>query len=363
MLDDRGRVAGQRTVTTYEASTDVGADYDELLHRRRSQRRNRAGALAAFAVVAVLAVLSVQAHLTTDPQPQPMQPAPGLDIRDVPVWYDDAGLHRGDIVEQTPVKVGRVDRNDGDMSGALALVRTGAVYVDPATDDVWFHPWGGDPRVVGHNSAAGPGGDPNGDTAAWFEGYVELVVYDTAAGREISRTKQAEVRDGSGIGGEHYPAGNGFLQVSAERVVWATESQRLVSFDLGTQTASMLKAPDNLYFLDVHDQVEAFGGRDLVVRVPGRAEARYPDLESNAARLSPSGSYVLAVEERNHDAAIIDIRTGELWLESKIDYPYIAWSYGNIALVEDENRLLACNASRRTCKLLPTEGPFLMPTN
>ena len=86
-------------------------------------------------------------------------------------WYDAKGLHRGDVVEQTPVEIEAAGRgHDGDITGALALVRSGAVYLDPATGDVWFHPWGGEPRIVGHNSAAGPGGDPNGNTAAWSEG-------------------------------------------------------------------------------------------------------------------------------------------------------------------------------------------------
>jgi hypothetical protein len=136
----------------------------------------------------------------------------------VPVWYDAKGLHRGDVVEQTPVALVEPEQvvdADGELipaRGALAVV-SGAVYLDPATGGVWFHPWGGDPRIVGHHSAAGPGGDPrivghhsaagpggdpNGDTAVWFEGSDplnatpgELVVYDMAAGREISRTMQS----------------------------------------------------------------------------------------------------------------------------------------------------------------------------
>jgi hypothetical protein len=76
--------------------------------------------------------------------------------------------------------------------------------------------------VVGHNSKAGPGGDSNGDTAAWFDdGLGELVVYDTAAGRVISRTPESASVEF--LGGDHWPAGNGFLQVSAERVVCAAE--------------------------------------------------------------------------------------------------------------------------------------------
>ena len=44
-------------------------------------------------------------------------------------------------------------------------------------------------------------------------------------------------------------------------------------------------------------------------------------------------------------------------------YAWIAWSYGDIALVDTEAELLACDASRRTCERLPAERPILMPTN
>ena len=71
---------------------------------------------------------------------------------------------------------------DGDgEGGALALVRRGALYLDPGAGDIWFHPWGEEPRVIGHGSEAGPGGDPDGDLAVWSDG-PEAVVYDTAAG-------------------------------------------------------------------------------------------------------------------------------------------------------------------------------------
>ena len=102
----------------------------------------------------------------------------------------------------------------------------------------------------------------------------------------------------------------------------------------------------------------------MVLRVPGQAEERYPDLEPHV-RLSPSGNYVLAVEgtEERHAAAIVDTRTGELWPVPRNAYPWIAWSYGDIALVDTEDELLACDAARRTCERLPPDRPFLMPTN
>jgi hypothetical protein len=296
----------------------------------------------------------------------------GVVVGDVPVWYDADGLHRGDVVERTPVEIGEL--NGDTMTGALALVRSGALYADPATGDVWFHPWGGDPRMVGRNSKAGPGGDPNGDTAVWFEGSDalnagpgELVVYDTGAGREISRTSQSHgVADCSGRCGDHYPPGNGFLQVSAERVVWST-GPTIFSHGVRTQNTSVVKAPKCRYHVDVHDEVELFGERDPwvpVVRVPGRADERYPALETHA-RLSPSGNYLLAVEgtEERHGATIVDARTGELWRVPRNAYPWIAWSYGDIAMVDAEDELLACDAARNACERVPAKRPFLMPTN
>lgn len=349
---------------------------DDVWRRRRRVRRNR-GLVAGAAAAAVAVVLGVTVAVRGQDRagsdgPEPVE-RPGVVVGDVPVWYDARGLHRGDVVEKTPVEIGELD---GDtLKGALALVRSGAMYLDPARGDVWFHPWGGEPRIVGHNSEAGPGGDPIGDTAVWFEGSDalnagpgELVVYDTAAGREISRTWQVRgVTDGSGSGGDHYPPGNGFLQVSAKRVVW-TSGPKMYSHDVRTHRTSVVKAPKERYLADVHDHVEVFGDRgsfSLVLGVPGLAEARYPELESHV-RLSPSGNYVLAVEgtEERHAAAIVDTRTGELWRVPKNVYPWIAWSYGDIAMVDHtEDELLACDAARRACERLPAERPFLMPTN
>jgi hypothetical protein len=352
---------------------------DDVRRGRRRVRRNRglaAGAAAAAValVLGVTAVVAGQDRAGSD-RPEPVE-RPGVIVGDVPVWYDAKGLHRGDVVEQTPVELVEPEQAVGPdqvvpQKGALALVRSGAVYLDPATGDVWFHPWGGDPRIVGHDSEAGPGGDPNGDTAVWFEGSDalnagpgELVVYDTAAGREISRTLQSH--GVTGKFGDHYPAGNTFLQVSAERIFW-TSGPKIYSHDVRTQRTSEVESPKDLRLADVHGDVEVFGDRGsgaLVLRVPGRAEARYPELESHV-RLSPSGNYVLAVEgtEERHAAAIVDTRSGELWGVPRNAYPGIAWSYGDIALVDTEDALLACNAARRACESLPAERPFLMPTN
>jgi hypothetical protein len=334
---------------------------EDVRRGRRRVRRNRGflgGAVAAAAAVVLGATAALGA--LDRAEPDSLRPAERPGAADAAVWYDASGLHRGDVVEQTPVVVG----------GVLALVRSGAVYSDAATGDVWFHPWGGDPRVVGQDSAAGPGGDPNGDTAAWFEGSDalngrpgELVVYDTAAGREISRTMQSSAV--TMRHGDHRPVGNGFLQVSAQRVLWTSTGVGF-SHDVRTRSTSRVKVPKERTLEDVHDDIEVLDerGSSLVLRVPGRAEQRYPDLES-VGRLSSSGHYLLAVEgtTERHAAVIIDTRTGELWPAPGNDWPRIAWSYGDIALMDTDDALLACDAERRSCERLQAERSALLPNN
>jgi len=40
-----------------------------------------------------------------------------------------------------------------------------------------------------------------------------------------------------------------------------------------------------------------------------------------------------------------------------------AWSYGDIALIDIEHTLVACDAAGRACERRPAERPFLMPTS
>lgn len=353
---------------------------DDVRRGRRRVRRIRvlvAGVVAAV-VLGVTAVVGGQGRGGSDG----MDPIERPEVVGDAVWYDANGLHRGDVVETTPIEIGQAERDT--LTGALALVRSGAVYVDNPAGDVWFHPWGGEPRIVGQGSEAGPGGDPNGDIAVWFEGSDadadagagpgELVVYDTAAGREISRTIQFH---GVSYGCCQLLApGNEFLQVSAERVVWSSGSI-VYSHDIRSRTTSrVLSLPQ-----DVHDQIDVFfeeagGSSDVVLRVPGRADERFPGMSSDF-RLSPSGNYLLAVDitETPLAAVMIDTRTGELWRLPKSVYPNIAWSYGDIAMVDQDGtrfigerqdvgvKLLACDAARRICEPLPAERGFLLPTN
>jgi hypothetical protein len=363
---------------------------DDAVRGRRLRRRRRTlvvgAAAAATAVILGVAVVVGGPGSTDSDGPEPVE-RPGLVVGEVPVWYDTAGLHRGDVVEPTPVEL-RTFSGGSIEEGALALVRTGAVYLDPATGDIWFHPWGGDPRIVGRDSAAGPGADSNGDVAVWFEGDRDLVVYDTAADHEIARAElssDAELPFGSNtchaLCAEHYQPGNGFLQVSAEQIVWTASQGHgpTYAYDVSTATTSAVPnvevaGPEDAVAVDVRDEASAYAIQDdspwgwhLMVDVPGRAPQHYPELNPRS-RFSPSGRYVLGhawvgrLGERSV-AAILDTRTGELWPGPASESLWSVWSYGDIALVQEDDQLLACHAEDHTCSRLPAEAPFLMPTN
>ena len=221
-VDDRGRLAGQRAVMTFQASTDVAAEYGELLHRRRSQRRNRAAALAVSAVVAVLAVLSVQANLAPDSQPQPLQPSPSPapDVGGVPVWYDAEGLHRGRRRGADPGRAVRQKRRG--FVGRAGPGAIGCAVPGPRDARRVVPPLGRRPahrgtqrRLLaraGTRTATPPSGsrDPSSSSTT-----------RPRAARSHEPTQSPAAPNCQGMCAEHYPAGSNFLQVSAERVVWS----------------------------------------------------------------------------------------------------------------------------------------------
>jgi hypothetical protein len=256
------------------ASRRPSPDFGELQRRATRRGRRRVVMVAAATAVVIAGSVLAIAERDHDRRTAPVE-QPKVVVGAVPVWYDAKGLHRGDVVEQTPVppmtpaQVADLSTSDEFQltpgNGVLALLRSGALYLDPATGDVWFHPWGGDPRIVGHNSIWGPGGDPNGDTAAWFEGpYAqdggpgELVVYDTATGRVISRTQESHAAESGCC--EHRAPENSFLDVSAKRVVWDS-GPKTYSHHVRTRTTrvvhlSELKLPGGP---EQYPNLEAFG--------------------------------------------------------------------------------------------------------
>lgn len=164
---------------------------------------------------------------------------------------------------------------------------------------------------------------------------------------------------------EHYRARNGFIQVTPDQITW-NGGNGVYRHDVQAGTTSLhpSRSPTRGALLDVHDDIEILAdygneSRAVILRVPGRDEQRYPQLEARV-RLSPSGEYALAVG-RDHAGAVIDTRTGELWTMPDKGYPWIAWSYGDIALVDNDGVFRACDVSRRTCEILPVGDDYLLP--
>jgi hypothetical protein len=309
---------------------------------------------------------------STSAAPTPAATTSAPASQSVPVWYDDAGLHHGDVVEPTAVRLAAVQRGRDYVMPHLALVRTGAIYSDPATDDVWFHPWVGEPRLIGHGSPrSGPGADPTGDLAAWFEGR-ELVVYDTARSEVISRTGEANTA-----------SRRGFVRVDSHQVVWRSTSG-LGRRDLDGGDAVLpwhpvapetrAADPGPLEFIDLGPS-SAIWAADLTNDIEGPklfladlAEGRTRRIEGLAGLgglLSPNGSFLLTF-----GGAITEVGTGETWKpkpfdDRKVGYGW-TWAYGDVAVITAwtrGNRLLvsACSATRRVCATLLTQGDVVLP--
>jgi hypothetical protein len=363
--------------------------------RARTRRRNVSVAAAALVLVAAVGTAVVtgrDAERTLPADPPRIGPAPH-----VAVWYDDAGLHHGDQVDDTPVVL-YSEGSDDTRKGAgsvLALVRSGAVYIDPVEGDVWFHPWDGDPQIISRGDAKpeacagcdyGPGGDPQGDLAAWFEGD-ELVVYDTAAGREVSRSTEEPVSRLAG--GEHVLNGNGFMHVSDDEVVWRFERWEgkpdglgtgVYRLDLATGESTLLESFPYLEGAGPAPQIEDVDGETRIVATRKAGGSIVVERSSGSpmpiegvepiARFSPDGEFVIAPwgdEKDLHGIAILDARSGERWelLDEKF-YGFMSWAYDDIAVVkvgtDSDAYLLTCEAAARSCERHDVQGDLVLPT-
>jgi hypothetical protein len=332
-------------------------------------RRHLAASSASVLTVAVVGAVLLLGQPgggagRVDPVPVPRPVAPG-----VPVWYDADGLHRGSEVFDVSVDLlgGRAR-----AGRALALAGNGALYLDPATGDVWFQPWQGVPRVVGRGSRHGPGADPDGTTAAWFEGG-RLVVFDTGRGEEVART--ATLRPVGGA--EEHLLGNGFRYVDADEVVW-TDGRSVLRYDLDSDRVDVVWEPAGLpglstFVRDRHDGWLAWadGAADgaRVTRLSGEPVASFAAPEMYSL-FSPDGRYLLAsTMAGGHRAVVGAVPTGEVWFPAEAaGYPWLGWSYGNVAMVVQdsggaEDTLLGCDVEARECTRLSHRGPVLLPTS
>lgn len=353
----------------------------------------------AVGVVVALALAGCAEDPATDPTPPPAPAESASDAAGTspafepgsaaPVWWDADGLHRGDLVEPTAVPLRTTEATIGGAATRhLALVRTGALYRDHRDGRVWFHPWGSPPRVVGRSTAAGPGGDPEGDTAAWFDGD-ELVVYDTVRDEVLSRTREPVAVSDRAEYVEHVGHGNGWVHVSPTQVVWryggdasyAVARRDLVAgasqspwrprpsagaarrfVDLSNHTAVWVagRAHEGLgAFAYDSDETEGTTAIDAVLEYPGR--------------LSPDGWWLLTAEldDGAHGVAFTDLRSGETWKPfDEATYAFFSWAYGDVAVMRTQRQvgdghwlLTSCSASTRSCVELPTAGDVVVLPN
>jgi hypothetical protein len=176
------------------------------------------------------------------------------------------------------------------------------------------------------------------------------------------------------------------VEVSADRVVWTAflGVSPTYAYDVPRDKISRLPNPvegDKAGVVDAYGTsslYESGGSRrsvgHLVLDVTGRGQQDFSMVEPRA-RFSPSGKFVLSNgvvdSETTGTPAVIDTTTGSVWLVPRVGGSWVAWSYGDIALLnpttdsESRNihRLLACDAARQTCKEMPVEGAVLMPTS
>lgn len=353
-------------------------------------RRRTSTLVAATATAAIIAVTSFtllgndQADAPPEPAPAPTLPnLPGVDS----VWYDGEGLHHAGVVTPTSVMLS----GTSPEKGTLTLVRTGAVYQSQTSPDVWFHPWEGEPKVIGQAALTGSPwvgmGDRDGDNAAWFDGE-GLVVYDTVRERELTRVVAQPAMD--------------LRVVSSETVVWAPSGSRtepLLQLDIATGEISQVseeQGPANRgnapHLVDVHDDVEvwAYGSAEaafccgpadqggLILRRPGQDDRRYPAFISPMGSLSPDGRFLggwTGDADRAEYGGVsgvgfVDVSTGDFF-ELPTGEPRgqsVAWAYGTIAMIETvtggdggPRNLYACDVEARTCELLSTQGDVVLP--
>lgn len=350
----------------------------------RTTRRRTAAVGAAVVTAAVVGVAALTLPsgdgASTEPAPPPVPQ--GVDLGEA-VWYDADGLHRGRSVTQTAVPL-RPDHRDGPP---LTLVRTGALYADPARQEIWFHPWDGEPRVVGTDAASGPSGDPASDVAAWFEGR-DLVVYDTAADREVRRISVAPRYGLRNPPSEHIAHASPFLEVSPGRVVWLTDQEVGLTADIadGELTTIGAVGPTEPVLIDTEDGVElrSAGHADLpdtsaLRLLADGGEVELTDLEAGSGRLSPDGTHLVAVTERSaeHQVVVVEVASTERSVLPATGQPldsdsvaFVSWSYGSTVLVLTqrldrgepvESAVRACDADSGDCVDLPSSGRVVLP--
>lgn len=338
-------------------------------------------------MVATVAVCLLVPRLLGSPStaPDPIDRPPGPDdwptgqvVRSAPVWAGADGLHLGnrvlDLAFDSQSASCGIDPVCSPFT-SLALVGGGVVYGDHESHRVWYQPQKGPVRLIGEGSEVGPAGDPDGSTAAWFDG-AELVMFDTATGTGagpdhtgVSATAAAGERP-------RQPDHGGHVRGSY------LARQRENHFDRLSGTMSEMPGipGGGVGGVDVHAgrlarQNDA--GVTEVVSPAGDTTLKLkPGQLLSPMRFNADGRYLAGIRvEPTYGATIADTHIGEFLIPSRKDaYPWIGWGYGDTLMVIqdsegtndnnpfDKSQLLACDVSEPSCQRLDRKGVITLPS-
>ena len=343
-------------------------------------RRHRVWVGAAVVVlVAVLAGVVVLRLPLGGGGPQPAGAAPDHRVRTVPppptaVWYDDAGLHHGTAV--TPIAI-------DTPPVSLALVRDGVVYAEEGTLEVWYQPWSGPPRRIGTAATEGsslfigPGSDPRGTTAAWFDGDT-LVMFDTGRGVELARSPQPGRRATLSY---QNAMGARFDYVDRSRVVWSTRTGEVWSFDRrGGRVRSLgREVRGRSYLVDTFPGLRALNANDerwpeVLLTRRGRL-LFHGGVGYDPVRFSPDGRYLVVIDEPAeagfYGPTVVDTSTARRVVPARSQrYPWVGWAYGDTLMFLQQDpaerhwgrgRLLVHDARTHRTRIVASHGTVVLP--
>jgi hypothetical protein len=379
-----------RTTLGIEAAsvTPPGVDLVALRTQADRVRRRRRGAAVSVAAAAVAAVVGIgmwlAPHPDTEPSPAPRPGAVKLPIGTPPhdaVWYDADGLHHGTDVYPVP---------DDATPLSIALVRGGAVYLVPTTLHIRYPPWDGRARDIGRGSREagwklGPGSDPEGSVAAWFDG-TDLVMYDTARGSEVARVSERGHRVMPFYENEF---GTRFRYVDDRGVVWDARDGRVLMFDRTTgRTTTVSRVSHRAhtpYVVDWRPGLRAWDSNDdahaaVLTRADGSVLFS-GSLGSGPVRFSPDGGYLVTLDRPQDDdlstdvaaPVLVDTTDGTSWraVASTSDAS-VGWGYGHTLMYLQSGGtgafdapapLIVYDAATRHLVSVEHRGEVVLPAN
>jgi hypothetical protein len=251
------------------------------------------GAFAAVALAAALAVYIVPGGSGSDPAG-----SGGFEQR-MATYAGGSAIHYGEReIDISPHQVWSFVQTD---DGFVFTTENGDVYLANGETVDRIGDGAADSLLVAGDT---------GSYVAWVDDGAELVVYDTGARREVTRTS-ADDKPSDGVYFDDDPPH--VVALDGDTAYWRT-GDGVVAWDVSTQSSEVLVAHENQFF--VHDVVDgriaqiwtpgAERPRDLVVSAdPNATNPRFP-MEENS-NLSPSARYLAAGDRFDTDNGIFEL--------------------------------------------------------